>query len=107
MWKPRLNHIWDLWWTTWHWSRFISRKANFLLSIIILPIPQNQYASPGAGTIVPSMSTVPRESVSPEHHPPLPAPPPPPKIKNECTFLKFWSSEKYSKYKHIAEILLK
>jgi len=64
MWKPRLNQVGFVV-DPWHWNRFISRKANFLLSIT-LPIPQNQYVLPGAGTIVPIISTVPRESVSPE-----------------------------------------
>jgi hypothetical protein len=28
-----LNYMWDLWWTKWHWDRFLSEYFGFPLSI--------------------------------------------------------------------------
>jgi hypothetical protein len=55
---------WDLFWTKWHWNRFLSEFFGIPLSTLF-PVALHTHISPGGWTIFPLVTAVHRHSLTP------------------------------------------
>jgi hypothetical protein len=57
--------MWDLWWTKWHWDRFLVRVLKFFPCRYNSTVALCTHTSPGGWTICPLMAAVQRHGLTP------------------------------------------